>query len=169
MRKMKEKDPYRRVIGLMKQHAPELQGMDQLEEEVVERIRRMERQSGQERAGRSLFSWTEVEWLRRTLVTAAVVVIGLFLFQQVSLNRRIDRLEERVVTVSGPGNIPESGPGAAEKVLINLVTRDPAMVDSVLVSRSDLEELLKSYLELEEETRRLKESLEADPLRKLNL
>ena len=37
-----------------------------------------------------------------------------------------------------------------QKVLLNMVTKDQMLVDSITISRSDLEDLLNSYLELEQ-------------------
>jgi hypothetical protein len=164
---MDEKEKYKKLIDAMKRSTPGLSDREQLEEQIMERIGSAGRHYPvSRRAGRILFGWTEIGWIRRSLSTAAAVIIGLFIFQQVNINRRVNRLENRVVTIVSSASGQESGPRTMEKILLNMVTRDPAMVDSIIVSRSDLENLLKSYLELEEEARQLKESLDLEPILK---
>lgn len=171
---MKEKEKYSKLIDTLRRSTPELQGKEGLEEAIMESIRRVERQRGiASRADRILFSWVEVSWMRRTLSTAAAVIIGLFVFQQVSMNRRINQLEEQVVTAVSATNVTNAGepaPGAMERVLLNILARDRVIDDSITVSRSDLEELLRSYMEMSlEEPGQIREILQESDRSDLNL
>ena len=97
-----------------------------------------------------LFSWTEIGWIRGAMAAAAVLIIGIFIIQQLVITDRINSLEKQLIRTVHTLNNHEPSLGIMQKVMFNMVTKDQAMEDSITISRSDLEELLKSYSELQE-------------------
>jgi len=157
---MKKKDPYSNLIDTLKRQEPVLQDREALEERIMGRIGPSgNRGALPGKVGNYVFSWVEYGWIRRTMAAAAAILTGIFIFQQVSVTRRINHLEERLITTVNEIHHAEPGMGIMQKAFLNLVIREQVAGDSVTVSRADMEELLKSYMELREDYDILKQYL----------
>ena len=104
----------------------------------------------QEKLSNYLFGWAEIGWIRGTMAIAATVFIGFFIVQQLVITDRINSLEKQLIRTVNTINTQEPDLGILQKVLLNMVTNDQMIKDSITISRSDLEDLLNSYLELEQ-------------------
>lgn len=161
---MKNQDTYSRIMEALRRNAPVLADKEKLEEQIMSRIRESGEQSAlQERVSRYLFGWTDHGWIRRSMAAAATLIIGIFIIQQISVTRRINDLEERLITTVNGINQSEPGMGIMQKAFLNRVIRDRAAGDSITVSRADMEELLDSYLELRENYNLLKQYMGPGP------
>ncbi len=95
-----------------------------------------------------LFGWTSVGWIRNSMATAAAIFLGVFIIQQVLLNKRFNQLEQQIVrSINGIEQF-DSRIGIKEKVLVNLLTNESK--DSITISTTDLNAFLEAYIELRE-------------------
>ncbi len=157
---MKKKDPYSSLMDTLKRQEPVLQDREGLEERIMGRIGPSgNRGALPGKVGNYVFSWVEYGWIRRTMAAAAAILTGIFIFQQVSVTRRINDLEERLITTASEIHHAEPGMGIMQKAFLNLVIREQSAGDSITVSRADMEELLESYMELRADYDILKEYL----------
>ncbi|HDS06115.1 MAG TPA: hypothetical protein ENO05_00685 [Bacteroides sp.] len=157
---MKKKNPYSSLIDTLKRQEPVLQDREGLEDRIMGRISPSGgRGTLHEKVGNYVFSWVEYGWIRRTMAAAAAILTGIFIFQQVTVTRRINDLEERLITTASEIHHADPGMGIMQKAFLNLVVRDQVAGDSITVSRADMEELLKSYMELRADYDILKEYL----------
>lgn len=88
---------YDTIINMLRSSTPELTSAENIEREVLNRI-----QSGK-KSGKTisdimdfLFSWIYIGWVRRSLVTASLALLGLFLWQQNSILREIGSLQQQI-------------------------------------------------------------------------
>jgi len=141
LRIMKE---YNRLIKLIRLHKPEIENRESLKDSIMSGIK-----SDQARPD-YLFWWTEIRWLRRSLAVAASVIIGIFIVQQMLISNRIDRLEDRMISINTEGILEMQ----RENVLINSVVLESPeasrFTDSILVSTDDLLSLIREYRKLQE-------------------
>lgn len=95
-----------------------------------------------------LFGWASVDWIRNSMATAAAMLLGFFIIQQVLLNKRLNRLEQQIVrSVNGIEQL-DSEIGLKEKVLVNLISNQS--MDSITLSTTDLNAFLDAYIDLQE-------------------
>lgn len=98
-----------------------------------------------------LFAWTEYLWVRRVMGSVTIIIIALFINQQVIIVNRIDNLEYRMVE----SNTLQLLKHQQQDVLINsaILTsgEETGIVDSILVADKDLRSLIDSYTSLQKQ------------------
>lgn len=142
---------YSKVIEILKGNNPVLTNKEKLADEIMRRIREpIEKTTFQEKMGSYLFGWADIGWVRGAMAVAATVFIGIFIIQQLVLTDRINSLEKQLIRTVNTLNSHEPDLGIMQKVMFNMVTKDQTEEDSITISRSDLKELLDSYMELQE-------------------
>ncbi|MBE9512368.1 MAG: hypothetical protein IMY71_15960 [Bacteroidetes bacterium] len=148
---MNKTDKYSKVIEVLKGNKPVLVNKEKLTDDVMIRIQEpVEKFTFQEKLSNYLFGWADIGWIRGTMAIAAMVFIGIFIIQQLVITDRINSLEKQLIRTVNTINTQEPELGIMQKVLLNIVVKDQLTKDSITISRSDLEELLNSYLELQE-------------------
>ena len=148
---MNKTDKYSKVIEVLKGNKPVLANKEKLTDDVMRRIQEpVEKFTFQEKLSNYLFGWADIGWIRGTMAIAATVFIGIFIVQQVIITDRVNTLEKQLIRTVNTINTQEPDLGIMQKVLLNIVVKDQMAEDSITISRSDLEELLNSYLELQE-------------------
>jgi hypothetical protein len=148
---MNKTDKYSKVIEALKGNKPVLANKEKLTDDIMRRIQEpVKKFAFQAKLSNYLFGWADIGWIRGTMAIAATVFIGIFIVQQVIITDRVNSLEKQLIRTVNTINTQEPDLGIMQKVLLNMVTKDQMIEDSITISRSDLEELLNSYLELQE-------------------
>jgi len=148
---MNKIDKYSKVIEVLKGNKPVLANKDKLTDDIMRSIQKpVEKFTFQEKLSNYLFGWADIGWIRGTMAIAATVFIGIFIIQQVIITDRVNTLEKQLIRTVNTINTQEPDLGIMQKVLLNIVAKDQMAGDSITISRSDLESLLNSYLELEQ-------------------
>jgi len=148
---MNKTDKYFKVIEVLKGNKPVLANKEKLTDDVMRKIQKpVEKNTFQEKLSNYLFGWTEIGWIRGTMAIAATVFIGFFIIQQLVITDRVNTLEKQLIKTVNTINTQEPDLGIMQKVLLNIVAKDQMAGDSITISISDLEKLLNSYLELQE-------------------
>lgn len=156
---MNNDDNYFKVIGKLKSSKPVLSDKEELINGVIQNIRGTEpKTTVPEKLSHYLFGWVDVVWIRGAMALAATFLIGIFIIQQVVITDRINSLEKQLVKTVNTLQVQEPGLGIMQKVFLNVVAKDQMANDSITISRSDLEELLNSYLELKKDFDEMKEN-----------
>jgi len=149
---MNKNNQYSKVIEVLKGNKPVLANKERLTDDIMRRIHKpVEKFTFQEKLTNYLFGWAEIGWTRGTMAIAATVFVGFFIVQQVIINDRVNTLEKQLIRTVNSINTHEPDLGIIQKVLLNMVAKDQIAGDSITISRSDLEELLNSYLELKKD------------------
>ncbi len=161
---MNNRDKYFKVIKALKSNRPVLPDKEKLTDDIMRRMKGSENKPVfHEKVSNYIFGWADNSWIRGAMAAAAVLFIGIFIIQQVIITNRINNLEKQLIRTVNTINGHEPDLGMMQKVLLNIVVKDHMMVDSITVSKSDLEELLKSYLELQENYEDLQKSFRLEP------
>lgn len=148
---MNKTDKYSKVIEVLRGNKPVLANKEKLTDDIMRRIQEpVEKFTFQEKLSNYLFGWADIGWIRGTMAIAATVFIGFFIIQQLVITDRINSLEKQLIRTVNTINTQEPDLGIMQKVLLNIVAKDQLTEDSITISSSDLEELLNSYLELQE-------------------
>lgn len=90
-----------------------------------------------------LFTWTRNGWFRGLMAGAASLLIGVFIYQQVIMNRRITGLEKQLVAAAQHPVLP--GPDAEKLLILETLQELQSGNDSVTLSRADLLRLMELY------------------------
>lgn len=147
---MNKINKYSKVIEVLKGNKPVLANKEKLTDDIMRRIQEpVDKFTFQEKLTNYLFGWVDIGWIRGTMAIAATVFIGIFIVQQLVITDRINSLEKQLIRTVNTINTQEPDLGIMQKVLLNIVVKDQMAVDSITISRSDLESLLNSYFELE--------------------
>jgi len=155
---MNNSNKYSKVIKVLRENEPALDNKEKLTDEIMRRIIGPEEKLiPQAKFSSYLFGWTEIGWIRGAMGVAAVLIIGVFIIQQLIITDRINSLEKQLIRTVHTINNHEPDLGIMQKVMFNIVTKDHTVEDSITISRSDLEELLDSYMELEENYETIKQ------------
>jgi hypothetical protein len=161
---MNNQEKYSKILEALKSNKPVLSDKEKLTDEIMRRIHGIEDKTTlQKKLGSYLFGWADHSWIRGAMAAAAVLFIGIFITQQIIITNRINNLEKQLIRTVNTLNNHEPDLGIMHKVLLNMVARDRIKEDSITISTSDLEELLNSYLELQDNYETLKQTYGLEP------
>jgi len=163
-----ESEKYNKVLNILRNSRPPLDSTEDIEREVINKIAR----AHQKRLNLSeiidfLFGWVYIGWVRRSLITACVILVLVFVYQQGVILKRIDVISRQtVVTDKGIVTTPTD---EIEKLLLgykNLGRRFPSK--TITISEKEMKDLLESVKELQIKYKDLENLIEGDPeLKKL--
>lgn len=104
-----------------------------------------------------LFGWTEYPLVRKSAIALSVIVVSVFMFQQVVIMNRIGNLEDRMVQ----SNTEQLLKHHENNVMINsallMSGEQSESIDSILVADKDLRILVNSYLRLQKQNQDLQD------------
>ncbi len=163
-----ESEKYNKVLNILRNSTPLLDSTEDIEREVINKIAR----AHQSRLNFSeavdfLFGWVYIGWVRRSLITASIGLVLVFVFQQGIILKRIDMLTRQTIVIDKENLLtPET---ELEKLLTEykyLGRRFPSK--TVTITESEMQKLLESVNELKIKYRDLENIIEGDPeLKKL--
>jgi len=158
-----ERKKYDRVLNILRKSKPELTGLDNIEEAVLNGIQ----QSGNKKQEGFnlfdyLFGWVYIGWMRNALVTVSVFFIALFVYQQSLILKRISLLENQTV-VTGGQFVSNPSIDVDYKLLQNKLLLRKLNTGQVTITKSQLEKFMDSYDNLEQKYEDLIRIIDDDP------
>jgi hypothetical protein len=158
-----ESEKYNKVLNILRKSKPELYSTEDIEREVIKRIERVP-QSGLHLSETIdfLFGWVYIGWVRRSLITASIVLVLIFVYQQGVILKRIDVISRQTIVVDKE-NV-KTPADEIEKLLMvykNSERRFPSK--TITISEKQMKELLESVNELQVKYKDLENLIEADP------
>ena len=156
---MDKTDKYNKVIETLKENRPVLKDKESLVGSIMSSIQEpVQNKQFHEKLSFYMFGWADVKWVRGAMAVAATVLIGIFIIQQVAITDRINSLEKQLVKTVSSIQVQEPDLGIMQKVILNIAAKDQFQEDSITVSRTDLESLMDSYIELKEDYDEIKKN-----------
>ncbi len=157
-----EEIKYKNILDILKRSGPSLSNTYELEERILNSI--IQKQKKGKRSFNFLdfiFGWVYVGWVRTVLVTASVILIVTFAYQQTIILKRINSIDRRAIfsenqTVTGPQD--NSG-----RTLFFRLSGRKLPSQGITVSEKQLNQIMNSYNELEGKYRDLIKLIEEDP------
>ncbi len=160
---MPEDRNYRQLLEILRESKPVMPDPDGIENEIIKRIKeKQEKPSRTEVLTDRIFGWVYIGWVRRSLIAACVFIILVFVYQQTIIMSQIKHISRQSVVIT---NELRSFPSedAGKKLTILRLSNKFRSAEDLGISESQLENLLKSYDELELKYRNLLKLINEDP------
>ena len=157
-----EETKYEKILDILKRSKPQLSNTHDLEENVINIIR--EKQKKSETSFNILdfiFGWVYVGWVRTVLVTASIILIVAFAYQQTIILKRINSLDSRTIFIENQvvsGSVNNDG-----RTLFYRLSGQRMPAQGITISEKQLDQIVNSYNELEKKYRDLIKLIEEDP------
>ena len=163
-----ESEKYNKVLNILRKSKPILESTEDIEREVIKRIARVP-QSGLNLSEviDYLFGWVYIGWVRRSLISASIVLVLVFVYQQGIILKRIDFLSRQTVVINRE-NVSTPADEIEKMLLVykNSGWRFPSK--TITISEKQMKEILESVNELQTKYKDLENLIEEDPeLKKL--
>ncbi len=162
-------EKYERVLEFLKQAKPVLDSTDEIEEKVTGTGSQRDRKQGRDLSELIdfLFGWTYITWVRRSLITASVFLVLVFVFQQSLIMNQINNLSRQIDTYEKDASGVSSENLNRRMLMYRLSDKRFPLVKKS-ESEKQLEKLFRSIDEFEKEYKDLHNMIEQDPeLKKL--
>jgi hypothetical protein len=161
-------EKYDKVLGILKGAKPVLGSTDEIAEKVLHKIlEMMEPQADLSDLVKFLFGWTYIKWVRRSLITASVFLVTVFVFQQSMIMKQMNNLSRQIESYQRD----TSGPSSEymnRKMLLFRYSERRFQFTKKSDSDKQIGELLQSIDQLKKEYKQLHYMIEEDPeLKKL--
>lgn len=163
-----ENDQYDKVLKLLRKSIPQLTSAEEIERDVMRRIQTPDRMAfSLSEAFDFLFGWVYIGWVRRSLITASIVLVLIFIYQQGIILNRIDSLSEQTI-VAGKENVLTPA-NEIEKLLTRYKNSGRIFPSkTITITESQMKDLLESVKELQIKYKDLENIIDSDPeLKKL--
>lgn len=153
------------MVTFLRSVKPRLTGIGDIEENVVKRIRSGIRPKSVPDILNVLFGWIYIRWIRYCMVTASVMLLMLFIFQQTIILKAINNLNERSI-INGNGKAISSQDDFEEQVMILKLNTYRFSKGNMEIPEKQIEQLLESYTQLQDKYSDLIKIIEEDPVLK---
>jgi hypothetical protein len=158
-----EESKYMSLLNILRKSTPELTGIGDIEEKVLNAIQ----QTGKKKREKFnlfdyFFGWVYIRWVRVSLVTVSVFFIGLFIYQQSLILRRISLLENQSI-ITGSQFVRSPYFGLEDKLMLKRLSVRKMNSGSITITEKQLEKFADSYYELESKYKDLIKIIEDDP------
>jgi hypothetical protein len=165
-----ESEKYNKILEVLRKSKPVLDSTEDIEKEVIKRISRVpQRKFNFSEVIDSLFGWVYIGWVRRSLITASVLLVMVFIYQQGVMLKQINFLSRQIVVTGGEMQI--STDQQVEKLLMmykrsgrvfpnQSFTQSEKQMKQLLDSINDFRAKYKDLINLIEQDPELKKYLE---------
>jgi hypothetical protein len=93
-------DRYNKILKVLRNAKPEMIRQEELTDKVMKRLASRERSN--DMTGEffdSLFAWVYIPWVRRSLLTVAVMLVALFIYQQSVLVKQVRDINRQAIVI----------------------------------------------------------------------
>jgi len=158
-----ESEKYRKILEILRKSRPSLSSGSEMADEVIRRIRIGDNKiSLFDSFIDSLFGWVYLDWVRRGLVGAAVILISVFVYQQAFILKQVKDISRQVVI--SDNEVASGFSFEPDKRLTLYKMSAPFSTGSDLkISEVELKEIINSYDELQGKYRDLLRIIEENP------
>lgn len=156
-------DKYERMVGILKSVKPRLSGIENIEDNVIKTIRSGVKQKSSPDIFEILFGWIYIRWIRNCMVSASLLLMFFFIFQQTMIIKGINNLNERSI-INGNGSVVSSQEGFDEQVMILKLNSYRFSKGNIEIPEKQIEQLLESYTQLQDKYSNLVKIIEEDPV-----
>lgn len=163
MKMRAENDRYKKMMEILRSSRPDLVRPEEIENEVIKRIRHKNRQTGRiSDFIDSLFGWVYIGWVRRSLVAAAAIMVLVFVYQQAFILKQVKNISKQVV-ISGNETVPVFSSTLEKRLTLYKISTRLTPGGDIRISESQLEEFLNTYNDLQVKYKDLLRLIEENP------
>jgi hypothetical protein len=158
-----ENGKYNKVLNLLQKSKPSLNSTVDIENEVIRRVKKLNHAGFNFSETISfLFGWVYIGWVRRSLITASMALVLIFVYQQGVILKRIEALSSQTVLLN-----KENASGSSDEIdkLLTLFRNSGHRFPSknITISESQMKELQESLKEMQVKYKDLENLIESDP------
>ncbi len=158
-----ESGKYKKVLEILRNSKPVLNSTEDIENEVIKRILKVNKHGlNLLNIIDFLFGWVYIGWIRNGLITASVLLVMFFIWQQSIILNRIDLLSRQTIienaeTISNPASEVERG------IMMYKITGRRLPSHNLTISEKQMNQLMDSVYELQVKYKDLIKLIEDDP------
>lgn len=139
---------YNKVLNMLRNSKPVLEKKDSLTERVIGKLEEgRSKFMLQEVIFEFLFGWVDMVWMRRTMVTLALVIAIFFIYQQSLLLKKINDLSVQRIHNSSL-LMTNMNDDFSDKLLIYKITGRKLTDEQISVSQKEIDEMINSLNKL---------------------
>lgn len=158
-----ENRDYEKIIKILRDSRPDLKRPGEFGDELMNRIRRMDRKTFSFSCFvESMFGWIYIQWVRRSLVGVAVLLVLVFIFQQAFIFKQVKDISKQIV-IMGNGYSQFSASELDKRLTLYKISSRLSTGREIRISESQLKELLESYDDLQVRYKDIIRVIEEDP------
>jgi len=152
-----------RIINLLRASKPVLDSAIDIEREVIQKILQKKRSDTVlSDITDFLFGWVYIGWVRKSLITASVILVAFFIWQQGTIIKQINYLSSQPVMIESESISFQTGFSGNKVMMLKLFgKRLPSQ--NVTISKEQMDTLLDSVNDLQTKYRDLINLIEEDP------
>lgn len=158
-----ENEKYKRILKILKESKPELDSTEEIEKEVIRRISVVKKPKHLlSDLTEFLFGWIYINWVRRSLIAASLLLVMLFVWQNsIILSQNNILIRHIMVTEGEPVNTSSR---KVEKLLMLYKNSSRGFSSgNITISDKQLNQLIESIDELKSQYKDLKSLIEDNP------
>jgi len=159
----KNSENHNRIINLLRASRPIFNSASDIEREVIQKISQKNRsETVLSDITDFLFGWVYIGWVRRSLITASVVLVAYFVWQQGTIIRQIKYLSSQPVMIESESRSFQTGFSGNKAMLLKLFG-NKLPTQNITISKEQMDNLLESVNDLQTQYRELIKLIEEDP------
>lgn len=158
-----EDEKYQKILEILRKSRPRLSDESEMADEVIRRIREVKnKESIIDILIDSLFGWVYLDWVRRGLVGASILLISVFVYQQACILKQVKDISRQVVVSGNEGaSVFSSEPD--KRLTLYKMTAPFSTGSDLKISETELKEIMNSYYELQGKYSNLLRIIEENP------
>lgn len=158
-----EEEKYNRILNILRKSKPVLTGMDEIEENVMQRIiKKGKKEDRSFSILEFLFGWAYIGWVRNSLIAASVMIIALFTYQQSLILKRINSLENRAILTESQF-VNGTSDRIDDKLFLYNLTDRKILPRRITITERQMKRLINSINDLQDQYKDLLKVIEEDP------
>ena len=158
-----ESENYNKILKLLRNSNPTLFSTEEIENEVIKKISKNPKPKySLSDVTDFLFGWVYIDWVRRSLITASVLLVMIFVWQQSVILNRINVLSRQPIVIGVETSATRMND--IEKMLTIYRNSDRRYSSgTITISEKQLEEIQESVNEMKVKYKDLENLINNDP------
>jgi hypothetical protein len=158
-----EENKYEQILKILRKSGPTLADPESLTEKILDRLRREKSTlTITDKIKEYFFGWVYIGWARRALITASILIILIFAYQQTLILSRISSLERKEILTEN-ADLTDIDNSLKGKLFLYKITGRKIPVKNITLSEKQAEQIIDSFNELQSKYSDLVKLIEEDP------
>jgi hypothetical protein len=160
---VQERKKYNCVLDILRKSKPVLDSTEGIEKEVIKRITIAEKSKfNLSDITDFLFGWTYIGWIRRSLITASILLVMIFVYQQGIIIKQVNFLSRQITIMEGE-TAPSVDNEIGKQIVMYKMSGRRLPSKYITISEKQMKQLMESINELEVKYKDLQNLIEENP------
>jgi len=164
---MKKEDlKYEQLIDILRKSKPEFKDEEVINDRILRQIQlNKQKPEFKDMLIEFFFGWVYVGWVRKSMVTAALLVISIFIYQQSLILKRFEQLPKQEMPAT-EFNMSSLKSEVETRILQYQLSNKDISEKQRLLTEKEIDNFIKSLKKIKHKNKELLELVENDPLLK---